>query len=114
MAYTREPLSGSVHGRGIKVVAVATPGTLIHTGQASTTLSDVVTLFACNTDTVTRRVTLEWGGVTAVDDHQIFDILPKSTVPIVLDQIIRNSLVVRAFCDAANVVSIQGFVNVEA
>jgi hypothetical protein len=114
VSYTREPLSGSTHGRGIKVAATATPGTLLHTGQASTTLSDVVTLYACNTDTVTRRLTLEWGGVTAVDDHLVFDIPPRSTVPIVLDLVIRNSLVVRAFSDAANVVSIFGFVNVEA
>jgi hypothetical protein len=114
MAYTREPLSGSTHGRGIKVAATATAGTLIHTGQASTTLSDVVTLYATNTDTVTRRLTLEWGGVTAVDDHLIFDLPPKTVVPIVPDLIIRNSLVVRAFADTANVVTIHGFVNVEA
>ncbi len=114
MSYTREPLSGSTHGRGIKVVAVATAGTTIHTGQASATFSDVVTLYACNTDTVTRRVTLEWGGTTAVDDNMIFDIPSKTTVCIVADLIIRNSLLVRAFADAANVVSIFGFVNVEA
>jgi len=114
VAYTREPLSGSTHGRGIKVAATGTPGTTIHTGQASTTLTDVVTLYATNTDTVTRRLTLEWGGTTAVDDHLIFDLPPKSVVPIVPDLIIRNSLVVKAFCDTANVVSIFGFVNVEA
>jgi hypothetical protein len=114
MAYTREPLSGSTHGRGIKVAAVATAGTLLHTGQASTTLSDVVTLYACNTDTVTRRITLEWGGVTAVDDHLIYDVPPKATVLLIADGLIRNSLVIRAFCDTANVVSINGYVNVEA
>jgi hypothetical protein len=114
MAYTREPLSGSTHGRGIKVAATATPGTTIHTGQASTTLTDVVTLYACNTDTVTRRLTLEWGGTTAVDDNLIYDLPPKTVVPIVPDLIIRNSLIIKAFADAANVVSIFGFVNVEA
>lgn len=114
MSYTREPLSGSTHGRGIKVVATASAGTTIHTGQASTTLTDVVTLYACNTDTVTRRLTLEWGGTTAVDDNLIYDLPPKTTVPIVPDLIIRNSLVIKAFADAANVVSIFGFVNVEA
>lgn len=114
MAYTREPLSGSTHGRGIKVVATGTAGTLIHTGQASTTLTDVVTLVACNTDTVTRRLTLEWGGATVPDDNLIFDLPPKSTVPIVVDLIIRNSLVIRAFCDAANIVTILGFINTEA
>jgi hypothetical protein len=114
MAYTREPLSGSTHGRGIKVVATGSTGTTIHTGQASTTLTDVVTLYCCNTDTVTRRVTLEWGGTTAVNDNMIFDVPPKSTVLLVADLIIRNSLVITAFCDTANITSIFGFVNVEA
>jgi hypothetical protein len=114
MAYTREPLSGSTHGRGIKVVATGTAGTTIHTGQASTTLTDVVTLYACNTDTVTRRITFEWGGATVPDDNLIFDIPPKATVLVVPDLIIRNSLVIRCFCDTANIVSIFGFVNVEA
>ena len=114
MSYTREPLSGSTHGRGIKVVATGTPGTTIHTGQASTTLTDVVTLYACNTDTVTRRLTLEWGGTTSPDDTIIFDLPPKTTVPIVPDLIIRNSLIIKAFCDTASVVTILGFVNVEA
>lgn len=114
MSYTREPLSASTHGRGIKVAAAASAGTTIHTGQASTTLTDVVTLYACNTDAATRRVTLEWGGTTTVDDNMIFDVPPKCTVPIVVDLIIRNSLIVKAFADVANVVSLFGFVNVEA
>lgn len=114
MSYTREPLSGSTHGRGIKVAASSTPGTTIHTGQGSTTLTDVVTLVACNTDASVRRVTLEWGGTTAPDDNMVFDIPPKTTVLLVGDLIIRNSLIVKAFADTANVVTILGFVNVEA
>lgn len=114
MSYTREPLSGSTHGRGIKVAASATPGTTIHTGQASTTLTDVVTLYACNTDTTTRRLTLEWGGTTVPDDNLIFDVPPKATILIVADLIIRNSLIVKAFTDTANLVTILGFVNTEA
>mgnify|MGYP000538216022 CR=1 FL=1 len=115
MAYTREPFSGSTHGRGIKVVATSTPGTTIHTGQASTTLSDVVTVYAYNSDTVARTLTLEWGGTTAPDDNIKVDIPPQSgLVPVVIDLITRNSLVVKAFCETANVVVLYGFVNVEA
>ncbi len=114
MSYTREPLSGSTHGRGVKVVATGTPGTTIHTGQASTTLTDVVSLVAYNSDTVTRRLTLEWGGTTAPDDNLVFDIPAKATMVVVLDLIIRNSLIIKAFCDAANVIALLGFVNVEA
>lgn len=113
-SYLRRPLSGSTDGRGVKVVATGTPGTTIHTAQASATLVDVVTLYAYNSDTVTRRLTLEWGGTTAPDDNMVFDIPPKSTVPVVVDLVLRNSLIAKAFADAANVVSLFGFVNTES
>jgi hypothetical protein len=115
MPYTREPFSGSTHGRGIKVVATSTAGTLIHTGQASTTLVDIVTLYAYNSDTVARQVTLEWGGTSVPDDHIKVDVPALSgLVPLAIDIPIRNSLVVRAFAETANVIVIFGFVNVEA
>lgn len=114
MAYTREPLSGSTHGRGIKVAATASAGTTIHTGQASTTLTDVVTLYAYNSNTTTETLTLEWGGTTAPDDNMVFYIPPLTTVPIVADLIIRNSLVVKAFSTTTNKVVLFGFVNKEA
>ncbi len=114
MSYTRRPLSGAADGKGIKVVAVASAGTTIHTAQANATLVDVITLYATNTDTSTRRLTLQWGGTTSVDDDLIFDIPSKTTVPVVVDLILRNSLIVKAYCDVANVITLHGFVNVEA
>lgn len=116
MSYSREPLSGSTHGRGIKVAATSTPGTTIHTGQVSTTLSDIVTIYAYNSDTVARTLTLEWGGTTAPDDNIVVDVPPKGVglIPVAVDLLIRNSLVVRAFCDTTNVVVLFGYVNVEA
>lgn len=115
MSYTREPLSGSTHGRGIKIDTASTPGRTIHTGQASTTLTDVVTLYAYNSNaTAVRRLTLEWGGTGAPDDNMVFDIEPKKTVCIVPDLIIRNSLVIGGFADVANEVVVFGFINREA
>lgn len=116
MAYTREPLSASTHGRGIKVVATSSTGTTIHTSQASTSLSDVITLYAYNSDSVARQLTIEWGGTTAPDDNIVVDVPAKGSglFPVVIDLICRNSQVVTAFCETANVVVIFGFVNVEA
>jgi hypothetical protein len=115
MSYTRRPLSGSTDGRGIKVVAVATAGTTIHTGQADTTLVDVVTLYAFNSDSIGHVLTLEWGGTTAPDDNIVVDIPPRvGLVPVAVDLLVRNSLVVRAFADLTNVVVIFGFINREA
>lgn len=115
MPYTREPFSGSTHRRGIKVVATATAGTLIHTGQASTTLVDVLTIYAMNDTTTGLLLTLEWGGVTDPDDL-ITMVIPaqgSGLFPVVIDLIIRNSLVVRAFAETANLITLFGFVNVE-
>lgn len=107
-------LSGSTDGRGIKVVATSTPGTTIHTAQAGTTdnVFDEIWLWAYNSDTVSRLLTIEFGGTTAPDDNI------KVTIPaqagaflVVPGYILQNSDVVKAFCGTANVVVLFGFVN---
>lgn len=108
--YTKEFLSGSTNGRQVKVAATATPGTLIHTAHA--TAKDEIWIWAVNSDTTPRKLTIEFGGTTAPDD------LIELTVPaeagllmIIPGLILSNSLVVRAFCASANVVTVSGFVN---
>jgi len=108
--YTKEFLSGSTNGRQVKVAATATAGTLIHTAHA--TAKDEIWLWAVNSDTTPRKLTIEFGGTTAPDD------LIELTIPaeagllmVVPGLILSNSLVVRAFCASANVVTISGYVN---
>jgi hypothetical protein len=109
---SRIPLSGSTHGRAIKVAATATAGTLIHTGTSSTTDCDVVTLYAYNSSASAVNLTIEWGGVSDPDDLIKLSIPATSGLTLVCpDLVIRNSLVVRAFAGTTNVVTIQGFVN---
>lgn len=108
--YTKEFLSGSTNGRQVKVAATATAGTLIHTAHA--TAKDEIWLWAVNSDTTPRKLTIEFGGTTAPDD------LIELTIPaeagllmVVPGLILSNSLVVRAFCASANVVTVSGYVN---
>jgi hypothetical protein len=109
---SRIPLSGSTHGRAIKVAATATAGTLIHTGTSSTTDCDVVTLYAYNSSASAVNLTIEWGGVSDPDDLIKLSIPATSGLTLVApDLVIRNSLVVRAFAGTTNVVTVQGFVN---
>ncbi len=109
---TKQVLSGSTNGRIIKVVAVGTPGTLIHTAVAGAADSDEVWLWAVNSDTTDRKLTLEYGGVAVPDDLIEVTIRAESgLVLIVPGMILQNSLVVRAFAAAANVVMVGGFVN---
>lgn len=117
MAYTRECLSGSTNGRGIKVTGTNSAGAItVHTAQSGTTFVDVVTLYAMNSDSVGRLLTLEWGGTTDPDDH-IDMIIPANGagfVPVVIDGVIQNSLVIEAFAETANVITLHGFINREA
>lgn len=110
---TRLKLSASTDYRGIKVAATATPGTTIHTAGAvaATVGADELYLWAENFDTVGRRLTLEWGGTTSPDDLMTFDVPAKTQLLVVGGNCITNSLLVRAFADAANIFMITGYVN---
>lgn len=108
--YAKQLLSGSMSGRNIKVVAVATPGTLIHTAHA--TDKDEIWLWATNTDTVDRKLTIEFGGTASPDDLIEKTIPAESGERIVLKgRVLTGSLVVRAFAAVANVVNVGGYVN---
>ncbi len=102
-------LSASTNGRGIKVVAIVTAGTTIHTAHA--TALDEVTAYVTNTDTVDRTVTFEMGGTTSPDDLLILNVPTGETVLVVPGLIMTGGVVVRAFASAANVLVVFGFVN---
>lgn len=108
--YTKEKLSGSTDGRAIKVAATATPGTAVHAAHA--TSKDEIWLYAFNTDTAARKLTVEFGGVTSPDDTIEVTIPAESgCVLVVPGLILTNSLLVKAFCATANVVMVVGWVN---
>lgn len=102
-------LSGSTNGRPIKVVQTATAGTTFHTAHA--TAKDEVWLFATNTDTVERLLTLEFGGVTSPDDHIEINVPPHDTITVLNGVPLSGSLVAKAYAAAANVIMLFGFVN---
>lgn len=114
MAVARIPLSGSTHGRGVKVVATATAGTTIHTAAAATTdgLGDFVWIQAYNSNTTNEVLTIEFGGTTAPEDNIVRTITPGAGLLTVVDGLIlRNSLVVKAFSTTANKVILFGWVD---
>jgi hypothetical protein len=106
-------LSGSTNGKGIKVAATATAGTLIHTAVASTSSEDEVWLYAHNTSASVVKLTLEWGGVASPDDHIEINIGAEGTGLILVAPgiLLQNGLVIRAFAGTANVLNIFGYVN---
>jgi hypothetical protein len=111
--YSKQLLSGSTNGKGIKVAATATAGTLIHTAVAGTSSEDEIWLYAHNTSGSAVKLTLEWGGVTAPDDHIEINIGAEGTGLILVAPgiLLQNGLVVRAFASTANVINIFGYVS---
>ena len=109
---SRIPLSGSTHGRGIKIAATASAGTTVHTATSSTTDCDVVTLYAYNSSASAVNLTIQWGGTTSVDDDIKLSIPATSGLTLVApDLVLRNSLVLAAYAGTTNVITIHGFVN---
>lgn len=110
--FTKTKLSGSTNGKNLKVVATSTPGTLVHTAVTGTTNWDEIYIFAVNTDTVTRTLTIEFGGTTSPDDLIEIDLEAlKGAYLVIPGWLLQNGLVVRAFGSAANVIEVNGYVN---
>jgi len=110
--YSKQLLSGGTNGKNVKVVATATAGTTIHTAVSGTSDMDEVWLYACNTDSSDRKLTLEFGGTTSPDDLVEVTIGAEAGWVLVCPgMLLQNSLVVKAFAAAANVVVINGYVN---
>jgi hypothetical protein len=113
--FTKLVLSGSTDGRAIKVAATATPGTTIHTGSATATTHDEIWLYAMNTDTTARKLTVEWGGTSSPDDLIELTIPAESGLTLVAPGLLikgnATPLLVRAFAATTNVITIHGYVN---
>ena len=113
--FSKIALSGSTDGKMIKVVQTATAGTTLHTGSATATTFDEIWLYAVNSDSTARKLTVEWGGVASPDDLIEFTVPAESGLYLVVAGLVikgnATPLVVRAFCASANVVNIAGFVN---
>jgi hypothetical protein len=113
-SFSKIELSGSTDGRPIKVAATSSPGTTIHTAQAGTGADnyDEIWLWAFNSDTTNRKLTLEFGGTTSPDDTIELTIPAESGLVLVIPGLIlQNSLVLKAFCATTNVVMLAGYVN---
>ena len=113
--FSKIALSGSTDGRMIKVAQTATAGTTIHTGSATATTYDEIWLYAVNSDTTARKLTIEWGGTSSPDDLIELTVVAESGLVLVIPGLVikgnATPLVIRAFCASANVVNIAGYVN---
>lgn len=114
-AFSHEVLSGSTNGLGIKVTGTNTAGAVtLHTAISGTTSRDEVWVWIQNNNAsgVSRTITIEFGGTTAVDNQIILSVPPKAGPVLAVPGFpLRNGLLVKAFADVANEVVIYGYVN---
>lgn len=112
--FTKRILSGSTDGMPIKVVATASTGTTIHTAVSGTIAGtyDEIWLYAFNSDSSTRVLTIEFGDTTAPDHNIVMSIPPQQGLQLIVPGLLlQNSKVITAFASVANVVTVSGFVN---
>lgn len=113
--FSKQILSGSTDGRGIKVVATASAGTTIHTASSTATTFDEIWLYAMNTSASAVKLTVQWGGTTATDDDIEVTIPGESGLVLVAPGLILKGnatpLLVRAYAATTNVIVIHGYVN---
>ena len=107
---TKQLLSGSTQGTGIKITQTSTAGDTIHTAVSGTTDIDEIWIWACNTNTSTEVLTIEFGGVD-VDDNIKVSINPDETVLVLPGLPLHNGLLVKGFATVANKVNVFGYVN---
>jgi len=112
--YKKRALSGSTDGRGIKVGATGSPGTLLHTAIVSVAANewDEVWIRAVNTSASAVKLTIQWGGTTDPDDTVEVTIPAESGfTEVIPGHILHNGQEVRAFAATGNVIVVHGFVN---
>jgi len=112
--YKKRKLSASNDGRGIKVGATASAGTLIHTALENISANewDEAWIRAINTSASAVKLTIEWGGTTSPDDLIEISIPGESGfVDVIPGHVLQNGKEIRAFADTADVIILHGFVN---
>ena len=112
--FSKIKLGNSTNGRGILVAATSSPGTLIHTTSTTATTIDEVWLYAQNTDTSARKLTVECGGTGSGDILEV-TIQPESGLILISAGLILlysgSTTTINAFAATTNVIGIYGYVN---
>ena len=116
--FSKELLSGSTQGKAIKVAATTSgsAGTTLHATGTSATIEDEVWLYAYNSSASTVALTIQWGGVTAVDNEIKLNIPSLSGLTLVIPGLIltgngTTGLSLAALAATTNVITVTGYVN---
>jgi hypothetical protein len=117
-SFTKVLLSGGSQGKAIKIAATTSgsAGTTIHTTGTSSTAIDEVWLYATNSSSLNVVLTIQWGGVTAVDNETKLTIPSNSGLTLVIPGLVLTGTgsagnVIAAYAATANVITVSGYAN---
>ncbi len=110
---TKRLLSASTGGRGVSVTGTAATGSIIHTSISGNTNFDEVWVWAVNTATAAKKLTMEWARSTGGAGQPVEFSVPPEDGPylIVPGWPLQNGRQVRAFAATASVITCHGYVN---
>jgi hypothetical protein len=116
--FSKVLLSGSTQGKSIKIAATTSgsAGTTIHATGTSSTIEDEVWLYAYNSSASAVQLTIQWGGVTAVDNEVKLSIPSVSGLTLVIPGLILTGTgsaanTIAAYAATTNVITVTGYVN---
>jgi hypothetical protein len=116
--FTKVNLSGSTQGKAIKIAATTSGsnGTTVHATGTSSSVIDELWLYAYNSSSSAVILTIQWGGITAVDNEYKLSIPATSGLTLVVPGLIltgdgTTATTTRAYAATTNVITISGYVN---
>jgi len=116
--YSKQLLSGSSQGKAIKIAATTSGsnGTTIHATGTSSSIIDELWLYAYNSASTATALTIQWGGITAVDNEVKITIPATTGLTLVIPGLIltgdgTTATTTRAYAGTTNVITVSGYVN---
>lgn len=115
-SFTKNKLSASTDGKAILIANTASAGTTIHTGSSNASVKEEIWLYAVNTDTTDKKITVEWGSNTSPTDFIEFVVKPENGLYLIVPglMLVGNATTaptVKVWANVANVVSIHGYIH---
>ncbi len=112
--YSKQYLTGgAADGTGIKLAVDSGTYTTIHTSSGTASHIDEVWLYASNTDTTDRKVSLQFGGTTDPDDIIEVTVGAEAGLVLLVPGLVLKggSLVLKGAAAVADKVTVFGYVN---
>jgi len=115
--FSKIPLSGNTSGMGILINSGSSgvAGPTLHTGSSSTSVLDEVWLYAVNYDTTDRKLTVQYGGVTAGTNEIEYTVKAENGLYLIVSGLVlagnASPKVISAYAATNTSIVVYGYVN---